>query len=147
VKGLWVLGVFPLLLWALTAAVAMAASGGRTMWSWWKKMAYPVSLLVAALHMTKAIEKLSTWSLYLPGAIEDPLGAATALGIANGLRSVPTALLSMPVVIFVGVLVLAVGIGLAVRESRMPGLRTRSLRTRENKDLADPGLTFRRLLR
>ncbi len=116
-KGLWMLFVFPLLLWTAMGLVAMPFVRSRNLSALWRGMALPASLVIMAAHMTKAIEKLATWGGYLPHVLRDPAGEATARRITDGVPASPAALIGMPLVLSAGVILLIVALYLMRRES------------------------------
>ncbi len=122
-KGIWTIAVFPLLLWSCMALVAKSALRTVRISDIWKRMAYPASMIVAALHMTKALEKLATWTGYLPHALRDVTGLETVRAIGNGELAVPASLAEMSAILTVGVVLLAVSGYMIRRESRSHGKR------------------------
>ena len=118
-KGLWVLGVFPVLLWSLSAFPSMVMNREQTIGQLWRRMAYPASLIIAALHMTKAMEKLSTWSGYIPQALRDPSGGSAGVLRQGAELVVPAPLPGNEYILTAGLLLLCAAI-LLIRRERSP---------------------------
>ncbi|MCC6489822.1 MAG: 4Fe-4S binding protein [Candidatus Hydrogenedentes bacterium] len=123
IMGVWTIIIFPLLLWTVLGLVAMPFVRSRNLGAIWRSMALPVSLIIMAAHMTKAFEKLSTWGGYLPLALHDPAGEATARGITEKVLAPPSALVGMPVILSIGTLLLIAALYVMRRET---GLHTAS---------------------
>jgi polyferredoxin len=115
-KGLWMLFVFPMLLWTALGLVAMPFVRSWNLGAMWRRMALPASLIIMAAHMTKAIEKLATWGGYLPLALRDPAGETTARGITDKALASPAAIIGMPVIFSIGTILLIAALYLMRRE-------------------------------
>ncbi len=125
-KGFWMIVIFPLLLWTILGYVIMAIKGYSSLIQAWRSMALPISLIIMAAHMTKAIEKLATWGGYLPYAIQDPTGVETAQGITDKLIASPVAIVGMPVILSVGTFLFIAALYLMHRETTLQVTKVRS---------------------
>ncbi len=119
VIGLWTIIVFPLLLWTVLAVFTMPITGLRRIGDIWRLLAYPVSLVVIVAHMTKALEKLVSWSGFLPYAVRNSDGVDTARKITDGSLAVPPPLLEMPVLLLVVGLFALLALVLTWRKSKI----------------------------
>ncbi len=118
-KGIWTIAVFPLLLWSIMALPGRFLQRSGRVIDIWKRMAYPVSMILAALHMTKALEKLATWAGYLPYALREVSGEVTVRAIGNRGMAMPAPLAEMSTILAVGVMLLAASMYLIRREAGM----------------------------
>jgi len=119
VKGLWTLCAFPLALWLLLGMPTILLRGATSLEEAWRRMALPLVVVVASAHMAKALEKVSTWGGFLPGALRDPKGAATALAIHAQTLPAPGPLLPHAVYAAVGALLVVLGLCFSIREARL----------------------------
>lgn len=128
IKGLWMLLVFPSLLWTLLGLPVLLLGGARNLLEAWRRLALPLAVVIAAGHMAKGLAKISSWGSYLPHVLEEPSGVKNALALTTGALDKPAALLPMPLVSLVGVaLVLTMG-WFALRESRLADPQTHRAR-------------------
>jgi hypothetical protein len=119
IEGVWIIGVFPILLWLVLGAMVLVARGAPSMALAWRQLALPMLVVSASIHMSKCVQKLASLGAYLPHAARDHSGASTASLLADGVLSEPAPLLSMRVVSILGATVLVVMAGFALRESRL----------------------------
>lgn len=117
IDGVWTILVYPFLLWTILGLAAAPFAGSWNLGDIWRRIALPSSLVIMAAHMTKAIEKLATWGGYLPHALRDPAGEATARDITDGVLTSPAALIGMPLVLSAGVIMLIIALYLMRRET------------------------------
>ncbi len=119
IEGIWTLGVVPVVLWLVLAAVLRLA-GGKAPWpQLWQRLALPVAVVVAAGHMSKGLAKLVSWLPFLPGAVRDPGGVETARAIAGKTLTSPAPLLSLGAVAWIGLGLVALALVAGVREYRL----------------------------
>ncbi|MBI2435297.1 MAG: hypothetical protein HYV26_20765 [Candidatus Hydrogenedentes bacterium] len=120
-KGLWYLGVYPLALWMVLGGLVVVLGGAATLRLAWRRLALPVAVIVAAAHMSKGIEKISTWGGFLPWALKSPDGTETALAIAAKSLPAPAPLLPHFLYAGIGLALLAAGLFFGAREARLSG--------------------------
>jgi hypothetical protein len=84
-----------------------------------RRLALPAAVIVAAGHMVKGVAKIASWIGYLPPALRDPGGNATATAISRGLAEAPPHLLSAPAVAVIGVALVGTATLLAIREAKL----------------------------
>jgi hypothetical protein len=85
----------------------------------WRRLALPMAVVVAGGHMTKALAKFASWSVFLPHAVSDERSIRTAAAISSHALGKPEALLPLPAISVIGILVLVAGLGYAIRETRL----------------------------
>ncbi len=98
IEALWFLGVFPLLVWAVTAAVAYGVGNRTGIRRLVLAMATGAAPVVAVAHLTKALGKLGAWGGFLPGALADPQGLETMHQFEQGVLTEPAALFGLSIV-------------------------------------------------
>ncbi len=104
-EALWFLVLFPLLVWALIAALGWIG-GHRAGWrSLLLAAATGAAPVVAIAHLAKAAAKVSSWSAFLPGALADPRGVETFNQIQSGAMLAPDGLLGLSLVGWVMLLI------------------------------------------
>jgi hypothetical protein len=118
VKGLWAVVVFPLLLWISLAIPVIVFGGAKNLGEAWRRLALPMTVLLAAGHMAKGLAKFAQWAGYSLLAWQDPSGISTAQAIVEG-GSKPGSLLSKAVISTVCLALLLTMGYFAVRESKL----------------------------
>lgn len=118
-KGLWIIVGFPLLLWSVLGLCAKPLLRIPGLMETWRRIAYPVSLFVIVAHMTKALEKLSTWSGFLPNAMRDPSGVRTVKAMIDGTIIPPEAIAGPHVILLTGAALLSVAVFLLSSRMRI----------------------------
>ncbi len=118
-KGVWMLFVVPLVVWTLLGLIVRVLGGASSIAAAWRRLALPVVVIIAAGHMAKGLAKVNSWGGYLPGALADPSGAATAAAISGKTAAAPAAFLPMWAVAAVGIALIVAGFMLGMREARM----------------------------
>jgi len=94
-EALWFLVLFPLVVWALVAAMSWLA-GHRAGWRpLLLAAATGAAPLIGVAHLAKAAAKVSSWSVFLPGSLLDPRGGETFQQIRSGVLDAPSGLLSL----------------------------------------------------
>ncbi|MFC1835694.1 4Fe-4S binding protein [Thermodesulfobacteriota bacterium] len=96
-KAIWMLLVFPLIVWSLAGTCAFVLGYRGRMGDLAIDMATGSALVVAVMHLAKGLAKLSSWSLYLPLALKDPLGVETAKAIINKSLPQPGSIVSLEI--------------------------------------------------
>ena len=119
IRGIWLLFLFPVLIWSLLGAVVVRFRGAATIAEAWRRLALPLAVVIAGGHMAKALAKVASWGGYLPLVFSDPLGLETARAIAEGTAATPARLLPMWLVSTVATVLIVVMTAFAVRESRL----------------------------
>lgn len=117
--AVWMVLIFPLLLWTALGGLVVLLRGANGLTEAWRRMALPMAIVLAAGHMAKGLAKFVSWATFLPGALRDPDGVATAVAMASKAIPQPGAILSLPVVAVVGVALTAAALYFAVREYRI----------------------------
>lgn len=119
IRGLWAVVVFPLLLWTILATPAILFGGAKSIGEAWRRLALPMTVVLATGHMAKGLAKFAQWAGYFPLAWEEPSGISTAQAIAAGTMDKPGPLLSKAVISTACLVLLLVMAFFAVRESRL----------------------------
>jgi hypothetical protein len=124
IEGLWALFVVPLVVWLTLGALVLLSRGATSLADAWRQLALPLAVVIAAGHMCKGLAKIASWAGFLPLAIQDPKGVATALGL--GAKMIPQAasLLPMFIVSAMAVLLVLSGAYFALREVRLTSPET-----------------------
>jgi hypothetical protein len=118
-NGVWMLIIVPLALWYFLGLITVVSRESSSVVMAWRRLALPLVVVISAGHLAKGLAKLSSWSGFLPFAINNPNGIQTALEISTGQMPQPAPLLSLAAVsLFSGLFVLA-AIGFALRELRL----------------------------
>ena len=128
IKGVWMLGAFPAVIWSLLGGLVLLLRGAATLGEALRRLALPLAVIISAGHMAKGLAKVASWGGYLPFALRDPVGVETALRMSDGTLSAPSPILSMTVVWPVSALLVLVMILFAIRESRLADPTTHSAR-------------------
>ena len=116
---MWTIVVVPLVLWLVLGAVVRIAGGARSLREAWRRLALPAAVIIAAGQMAKGLAKFVSWAGYLPLALRDPQGTETALAIQAKSLPQPAGLISLPAVSVASLVLVAVMILFALRESRL----------------------------
>lgn len=119
VSGLWALLLVPITLWTAAALTAKLAGDTRPVLLFWRQVALPISLVVAAGHMSKGLAKLASWIVYLPYALDNPTGLDTIAQFGAKTVLQPQPLISMAVAGGIGTVLVVAGFVLACRELRL----------------------------
>jgi polyferredoxin len=119
IKGIWMLGVVPLAVWSVLGGLVLLFRGAANLGDAWRRLALPLTVIVAAGHMAKGLAKLVSWGGYLPSALQAPTGTDAAVAITAGAMDKPAALLPLPIVSEVSLILLAAMAYFGVRESRL----------------------------
>ncbi|MBI2817241.1 MAG: 4Fe-4S binding protein [Acidobacteria bacterium] len=119
VEGLWMLVMFPLLLWLALGMLTVWMRGANGLFEAWRRMALPMGIVIAAGHMSKGLAKFVSWVGYLPAAVQEPEGVSTSMAMAAKAVPTPATILSLPWVATIGVVLTFVGLCLAIREYRI----------------------------
>jgi hypothetical protein len=119
VQGLWTIFVWPAALWLVLGGLTLLCGGARSLGEAWRRLALPVAVVVATGHMAKGLEKFTSWIGFLPYAWAEPIGTQTAIKMNAQLLAPPAAWLTAPVLSVGSMLLVALGIGLALREARL----------------------------
>jgi hypothetical protein len=125
INGLWALVLVPLVLWALAGSVVRLLGERASLGDIWRRLALPMAVVVAAGHMSKALAKFASWSVFLPQAVRDEQDIRTAAAISSHAVAKPEALWSLPAIGVASLLVILAGLYFAVREARLAHEETR----------------------
>lgn len=119
IQGLWTIVVVPLWLWLALGTVTLLFGGAQSFGEAWRRLALPMAVVVAMGHLAKALERFTSWAGFLPYAWAEPTGVQTALRMNARTVAQPAAWLGLPTLSVAGMLLLATGILLALREARL----------------------------
>lgn len=119
VQGLWTVFVWPAMMWLALGGLTLLTGGAKSLGEAWRRLALPVTMVVAAGHMAKALEKFTSWIGFLPHAWNEPTGVQTAVKMNAKQMAQPAAWLTLPQLSVCSMLLLALGIWLALREARL----------------------------
>lgn len=119
IQGFWTVLVVPLLLWLVLGAVTLAFGGAASLADAWRRLALPLAVVVATGHMAKGLEKFTSWIGFLPYAWAEPTGVQTAIKMNAKALAQPAAWFAPTTLSICAMLLLALGIGLALREARL----------------------------
>ncbi len=129
IKGAWMVAVVPLVLWTALGLIARAFGAGQSLGDAWRRLALPLTIVTAAGHMAKALEKFTSWVGFLPYAWIEPDGVQTAIKITAKTLPQPAAWFSTFTLVITALILIVVGIGLALREARLTDPGKGHLRT------------------
>ena len=118
IRGIWMLFVFPVLIWTLMGGLVQVFTM-ESMGTIWRRLALPLVIVFAAAHLAEGISKLSDWAGYLPYALRAPDGVDVALMVTDGSMPVPDPLLSQATVSVLALFLLLVASWFSVREFRL----------------------------
>jgi len=119
IQGLWTILVFPLALWLMLGLVTLLGGGAKSLGEAWRRLALPLAVVVATGHLAKGLEKFTSWVGFLPYAWAEPTGVQTALKMNAKALAQPAAWFAPTTLSMCAMLLLALGIGLALREARL----------------------------
>lgn len=119
VRGVWALILVPLAVWTVVVLIARGAGSSGGFGNTWRRLALPMAVVISAGHMAKGLAKVASWGGYLPPALADPFGSATAQAITAKSQGAPAALLSIDFVAALCAILVVISWLLAVRESRL----------------------------
>ncbi|MDR4508380.1 MAG: 4Fe-4S binding protein [Candidatus Brocadiaceae bacterium] len=119
IEGVWMICIYPALLWLLLDIIFSHKSRDTSVIGNWRFLALPLVVIVSAGHMAKGLAKFVSWAGFLPGAIKDPSGVNTILGISSKVIPVPVPLLTLTAVSSVGMTLVIAGMYFAYREARL----------------------------
>jgi len=109
-EALWFLVLFPLVVWAVTAAVGLLLGHRGGLRPLLLAAATGAAPVVAVAHLAKAVAKISSWGAFLPGALVEPAGTETFNLIHTGALAEPGRLVGLSFVAWM-MLLLSVLIG------------------------------------
>ncbi|MDZ7766045.1 MAG: hypothetical protein U5K00_16770 [Melioribacteraceae bacterium] len=118
IKGIWTIGIFPLLLWTLLGVLTVLTKGAKSIFDAWRELALPSVIIISAGHVIKAVAKLNTWAGYIPGSIKDTNGEETAKLISAGVN-IPEAFISNLAVSIIGIFILVLAFIYSIREEKI----------------------------
>ncbi len=119
IKGLWMLFVVPSVLWLILGGFVVVLRGAQNLGEAWRRLAFPLVVVIAAGHMAKGLAKLASWGGYLPMALKEPSGTETALAITAGTMDKPASMMSITVVSVLSLMLLLMMGYYGLRESRL----------------------------
>ena len=129
IEGVWMIGMYPLLLWFVLGILAAFNSGDAfVVIRSWRYLALPLAVIVSVGHMAKGLAKFVSWVGFLPYACNDPLGIKTVLAMSSKTIRQPASLISMTIISLFGMLLVIAGMYFAVRESKLANPETYYLR-------------------
>lgn len=128
IRGLWAVVAVPLLLWTILAIPVLLLRGARSVGEAWRRLALPMTVVLAGGHMAKGLAKFVQWAGYFPLAWEDKTGVSTAQAIVAKTLDKPGPLFSKALVSTVCLLLLLVMAYFAVRESKLADATTHKSR-------------------
>ncbi|MBI5402996.1 MAG: 4Fe-4S binding protein [Ignavibacteriae bacterium] len=108
IDGLWILFLFPLLLWTILGLVAITLKISKSVFDFWRSFALTAVIIISAGHIIKAVAKLNSWIGFLPQSLNDPNGINLAVGINNKSILSPGLLVGNYIVSFFGIIILSV---------------------------------------
>ncbi|MBI4578558.1 MAG: hypothetical protein HY718_02585, partial [Planctomycetes bacterium] len=130
VNGLWAMIVVPLGVWSLLGQVARRLGDRDQLGTFWRRIALPMAVVVAAGHMSKGLAKFVSWAGFLPYAIGEPSGTQTAMAISSHATLPPDALLPKTMVAMVAAVLILGAAFFGLREARLAGPRSSPPSTR-----------------
>lgn len=117
IEGIWMIIIFPLLLWTIFGLVTMLTKAADSITDAWRRLALPLVIIISAGHLTKAVAKLNSWINFLPEVIKHPGGISTLDMIKSGF--IPENILSNQIVSLIGLLLLITGLLYSIREEKI----------------------------
>jgi ferredoxin len=118
-KWAWALLVVPAAVWLTLAGLFRMIGDRRAIGEILQVMALPMAVVISAGHMSKGLAKFVTWAPFLPGALREPDGVATAQAITAKTLTMPAALLSPGIVSMICIGMVATAFFYSVREYRL----------------------------
>jgi len=129
IEGVWMIGIYPLLLWfVLGILAAFNSDNAFVVIRSWRLLALPLAVIVSTGHMAKGLAKFISWVGFLPYACKDPLGIKTALEMSSKTIRQPVSLISMTIISILGMILVITGMYFAVREAKLANPETYYLR-------------------
>jgi len=119
IEGVWTLFVAPSLVWTLLGGLVVLARGASHLHEAWRRLAIPLTVLIAFGHMCKGLAKVVSWVGFLPLAARDPMGVDTAQAISVKTLPQPASILPMVVVSLLAMLLVMTAAYFSVRELRL----------------------------
>jgi hypothetical protein len=116
---MWALLLVPTVVWLGLAGFVRALGVRERLGVLLRQLALPMTVIVAAGHMSKALAKFASWTPFLPGTLNDPSGVATAQAITAKTIASPAPLLSNSIVSVVGLALVATALIFSIREQRL----------------------------
>jgi hypothetical protein len=107
-SDLWFLVLFPLLSWGAIAAIGYALGHRGRLSDLLLAAATGAAPIVAVAHLAKAAAKVAAWGGFLPLALHDPRGVDTLRALAAGSVATPAMAVTLPVVGWVMLVLIAV---------------------------------------
>lgn len=130
ITGLWAMVIVPVIVWSALGWAGRLLGDRDGLGVFWRRITLPMTVVIAAGHMSKGLAKFVSWAGFLPHAIVEPGGTQTAMAIGSHAMLPPHALLPKMVVAMVaGVLVLG-GLYCGLREARLAGPQCSGISTR-----------------
>lgn len=127
VEGVWTIGVLPLLLWSLFAGLLILFKGASSWGEAVRRIALPVTVVIAAGQMAKGLAKFVSWAGFVPVAWKELDGIFTSLAMAAKAMKQPASLVSIQAVSVVGMALVAVALWFSMREFRLVSGRVRGI--------------------
>jgi polyferredoxin len=118
IKGIWTLGIFPLISWSFLGLISVLAKGSGTIFDAWRELALPTVIIISAGHLIKATAKLNTWLGYLPESLNNTFGEKSTNLYASGIN-LPTSFTDISVVSVIGMILLSLSFGYSLREEKI----------------------------
>jgi len=115
IEGIWMIFVYPALLWLLFGAI----NGDISIIRNWRFLALPLVVIVSAGHMAKGLAKLVSWAGFLPGAVRDTSGVDTIIGISSKDIPIPSSVMPLSIVSFISIALVIAGMYIPYREERL----------------------------
>lgn len=115
---MWLLLVFPLLLWLVLGTLTWVVGGAHGLRDAWRRLALPAIVIMAGADMAKAMYKVLSRARFLPHLLDDPHGWVTTSAIGNGHMAMPAFWSSMTTIALVSCGLVVLALALAIREAR-----------------------------
>lgn len=119
IKGFWAVVVVPLILWTILGLPVILLGGAKNLGEAWRRLALPMTVILAAGHMAKGLAKSAQWAGYFPWAWDDSSGVTAAQAIVAGTMDKPGPLLPKAVISTICLVLLMVMAYFALRESKL----------------------------
>jgi hypothetical protein len=140
-KWAWALLVVPGVVWLTLAGSVRWLGERKNLGAILRTIALPMAVVVSVGHLSKGLAKFVSWAPFLPGALRDPGGVATAQGIAANAFPPPAAMLGPSTVSVICLALVVVAFFFSVREHRLAHPET-PLRLRAVLPMAVVALAF-----
>jgi len=119
VEAVWTLFIVPLVAWSFLGGIVSVFNKNFDLFDAWKRLALPMAVIISVGHMSKALAKFSSWVVYLPYAISEPEGIASASSLASHPIISPEPILNLHVVGIISLGLIVTGIVFAIREAQL----------------------------